>query len=355
MTFLQIAHKSTQKAYEESFKLWESIRENPKKFTVVSGERPTGHLHLGHLIGSLQNRRELLKLGAKLYCVIADYQAFFDREHQEGLPTYIDSIMLDYCALGLVEGSSVCFRQSAIPQIHELFLCFLSLFSLSELERNPTVKEELASSGQKSLSALFLTYPVHQIADILCVKGNLVPVGQDQLPHIELVRKCAQRFNHRYNSNLFQSPEPLLSLSPKVLGVDGDKMSKSRGNSILLSDDADTIVKKIKKAKTDNQKEITYEPDARPEISQLIFFLSYFTNQPIEKITSFGFRGAGDLKNQVAEAIISHLEPYQKTKERILKENGWGWVREKLEQGEKKVRQESQITLNSVKSLMGLA
>lgn len=345
---------SFEKVYEERHETWEEVKKNPQSFRVLSGERATGQLHLGHWVGSLRNRLDLLKAGLPIYSLVADYQTFFDRTHQEHLSDHIHSILLDYYALGLSPEAGVTwFRHSAIPQIHELFLCFLSLVSVSELERNPTVKEEKKISGQKSLSGLFLSYPIHQVADILCVKSNLIPVGQDQLPHIELVRKCAQRFNHRYETDLFSLPKPLVSETPKLLGLDGQKMSKSRNNSILLSDPPHEIQKKFKKAKTDSCSQITYDPENRPEISQMVYLLSLCQNQSIEKTLSHAFRGAGDLKAQTAEALIEVLKPYRETRDQILKEGGLPWIREQLLKCEEKVREESAETLQAVKRAMG--
>lgn len=151
--------------------------------------------------------------------------------HRRAAGEYTDGLLLDYLALGIDPARSTVFNHSAVPALNQLLLPFLSLVSVAELSRNPTVKDEIAHSRQSVVSGLMLTYPVHQAADILSCKGNVVPVGQDQLPHLELTRTIARRFNERYG-NVFPEPDALLSAAPLLLGTDGTKMSKSRANSV---------------------------------------------------------------------------------------------------------------------------
>src|SRR6478609_4440083 len=200
---------------------------------VVTGDRPTGPLHLGHYIGTLANRVRLQNQGIGVCIVIAEY-----------------------LAAGIDPDRSIIFPHSLVPALNQLMLPFLSLVSEAELHRNPTVKAESLAS-RRSMSALLLTYPVHQAADILALRGTLVPVGKDQLPHIELTRLLARRFNDRYGS-VFAEPRALLTRAPAVLGTDGARMSKTRGNTIPLGATEDETVAKIRAARTDSLRHITF-------------------------------------------------------------------------------------------------
>ena len=159
---------------------------------VLTGDRPTGPLHLGHYFGSLQNRVRLAGDGAEVFVLVADYQVLTDRDTAERLDEHVIGLVLDYLAIGIDPGRTTVFAHSAVPALNQLLLPFLSLVSVPELNRNPTVKDEIAHSGQSTVSGLMLTYPVHQAADILFCKANLVPVGQDQLPHLEITRLIAR-------------------------------------------------------------------------------------------------------------------------------------------------------------------
>src|SRR6201986_2113005 len=243
-------------------------------FRILTGDRPTGPLHLGHYFGTLSNRVRLQDAGAEVMALIADYQVLTDRDTADHLDEYVVGLVVDYLAIGIDPGRSVIFAHSAVPELNQLVLPFLSLVSVPELQRNPTVKDEAAHSRQASVSGLMFTYPVHQAADILSVKGNLVPVGQDQLPHLDITRLIARRFNERYlgagGAAVFPEPDALLSDAPLLLGTDGGKMSKSRGNAIRLPGHADETARLVKGAKTDAIRHITYDPENRPEVSSLV-------------------------------------------------------------------------------------
>ncbi|MBK3584002.1 tryptophan--tRNA ligase, partial [Streptomyces sp. MBT57] len=196
-----------------SAELERHLVQDPGRFRVLTGDRPTGPLHLGHYFGTLNNRVRLQNLGVDVFVLIADYQVLTDRDTAERLGEYTDGLLLDYLALGIDPARSTVFNHSAVPALNQLLLPFLSLVSVAELGRNPTVKDEIAHSRQSAVSGLMYTYPVHQAADILFCKGNVVPVGQDQLPHLELTRTVARRFNERYG-NVFPEPDALLSAAP---------------------------------------------------------------------------------------------------------------------------------------------
>lgn len=232
-------------AQRRSAELEQQIQQNPGRFRVMTGDRPTGALHLGHYFGTLHNRVRLQDLGVDVFVIIADYQVLTDRDVAERLGEHMEGMLLDYLAIGLDPARTTIFNHSAVPALNQLMLPFLSLVSVAELSRNPTVKDEIAHSRQSAVSGLMFTYPVHQAADILFCKGNLVPVGQDQLPHLEVTRSVARRFNERYGP-VFPEPDALLSAAPLLLGTDGTKMSKSRANSIALGATADETARLIR-------------------------------------------------------------------------------------------------------------
>jgi len=260
---------TTTIARRRSAELEELIDRDAAAFRILTGDRPTGRLHLGHYFGTLRNRVRLQDLGAEVFVLIADYQVLTDRDTADHLDEYVTGLLLDYLAIGLDPAQTVIFAHSAVPALNQLLLPFLSLVSVPELNRNPTVKDEIAHSGQPAVSGLMLTYPVHQAADILFCKANLVPVGQDQLPHLELTRVIARRFNDRFGLPVFGVPDALLSAAPLLLGTDGTKMSKSRGNTVPLSATADETARLIRGAQTDSERHISYDPVSTTPFIQL--------------------------------------------------------------------------------------
>src|SRR5437763_218464 len=248
-------------AERRSAELEQAVLADPASFRILTGDRPTGPLHIGHYFGTLENRVRLQRLGVELLVLIADYQAITDRDSPAHLPGDVEGLVADYLAAGIDPSRAVIFTHSQIAELNQLVLPFLSLVSVSELRRNPTVKEEIAA-GAATTSALMFTYPVHQAADILFCHANLVPVGRDQLPHVELARTIARRFNDRYapGTPYFPEPEALMGTAPLLLGLDGRKMGKSRGNAIALGATADETARLIRAAKTDAERPITYEP-----------------------------------------------------------------------------------------------
>ena len=196
---------------------------NPGKYTMLTGDRPTGRLHIRHYFGTLKGRVELQNRGVKTNISIADYQVITDRDTTANIQDNVYNMVVDYMAAGIDPEKTMIFTHSAVPALNQLMLPFLSLVSESELHRNPPVKAEQESSGH-ALTGLLLTYPVHQACDILFCKGNVVPVGKDQLPHIEITRTIARRFNERFGQ-VFPEPEAVLSDASEVPGLDGRKMS----------------------------------------------------------------------------------------------------------------------------------
>jgi len=352
--------QDTFKAAEaRSIALWKDIPNNPQKYRLLTGDRPTGHLHIGHYFGTLANRVHLQNLGVSTYVVIADYQVLTDRDSVASIAENVKEILLDYLASGLdpFEKDTTIFAHSHIPELNQLLLPFLTLVSVSELERNPTVKEELKAANITSMSASMLTYPVHQAADILFCKGNLVPVGKDQLPHLEMSRKIARRFNERFcpTKPLFEEPSALLAEIPHIVGLDGStKMSKSRGNAIVLSWSESETAKAIKRAKTDAERHITYEPEARPEVANLLRILSLCSeDSPQVWAERIGEGGAGRLKQELTDALNSYFAPLRKKRWELAAEKDI--VAKVLERGNDKARQEASKTLKEVRELMNMS
>ena len=237
---------SYEAALRRSNEVHEELKVNPGKYTMLTGDRPTGRLHLGHYFGTLVDRVRLQEMGVRTNIIIADYQVITDRDTTKNIQDNVFNMVVDYLACGIDPEKTMIFTHSAVPEANQLMLPFLSLVTEAEMERNPTVKAEQEASGHE-LTGLLLTYPVHQACDILFCKGNIVPVGRDQLPHIEVTNKIARRFNKRYGK-VFPEVTGLLTSTPLLPGLDGRKMSKSYGNAISISMTAEETAKLIKKA-----------------------------------------------------------------------------------------------------------
>jgi len=334
------------------------IQANPHNFRVLTGDRPTGRLHIGHLFGSLQNRARLSSLGVNTFIVIADYQVLTDRDSFESISENTLQLVIDYIASGIdpEDERNVIFPHSHVPELNQLLLPFLTLVTNAELNRNPTVKEEIQASGLKRINAGMYIYPVHQAADILFCKANVVPVGKDQLPHLELTRIIARRFNEKFASNrkVFPEPQPLLSKAPLILGLDGSqKMSKSRGNAIMLCASEDETAGLIKKAKTDSERKITYDPIKRPEVSNLLLLLSLCTGRKPEIIADeIGDAGSGKLKSTLIESLNEYLRPLRAKRKEL--EGDLEFIRNVLRKGISNARHVATQTLDEVREVMNM-
>ena len=338
-------------ALRRSAELEEIIGRDAAGFKILTGDRPTGRLHLGHYFGTLANRVRLQDLGAEVFVLIADYQVLTDRDVAERLDEYVTGLVLDYLAIGIDPARTVIFAHSAVPALNQLLLPFLSLVSVPELNRNPTVKDEIAHSRQSAVSGLMLTYPVHQAADILFCKANLVPVGQDQLPHLELTRVIARRFNERY-ARVFGVPDALLSAAPLLLGTDGEKMSKSRGNAIALSASAQETARLIRGAKTDAEQHIGYDPQRRPEVASLLLLAALCLGRdPREVADGIGAGGAAKLKEVVTAAVNETLAPIRARRAEYARD--LGYVRQVLREGNERAGAIATATLDEVRTAMG--
>ncbi|MFE0778002.1 tryptophan--tRNA ligase [Streptomyces sp. NPDC058861] len=341
----------TADARVRSAVLEEEVRRSPGRFRVLTGDRPTGRLHLGHYFGTLRNRVRLQDLGVELFVIVADYQVLTDRDVADDLPGHVEELVLDHLAIGVDPARSTVFAHSAVPALNQLMLPFLSLVSVAELNRNPTVKDEIAHSRQSAVSGLMFTYPVHQAADILFCKANLVPVGQDQLPHLEVTRTIARRFNARYGDGVFPAPEALLSDAPLLLGTDGTKMSKSRGNAVALAASADETARLLRGAKTDSERRIAYDPVRRPEVSSLLLLASLCQGGTPEEIAAgIGSGGAAALKRTVTEAVNEHLAPVRARRAAYAEDRAH--LRAVLREGNERARAVADATLAEVRAAM---
>lgn len=338
--------------------LEEDLIINPGKYRMLTGDRPTGRLHVGHLFGSLQNRVRLHNLGVETFIVIADYQVLTDRDTFEHISENVKQLTIDYLAAGINpdDGKTFIFPHSHVPELNQLLVPFLTLVSNAELDRNPTVKEEIQASGQKQINAGMYVYPVHQAADILFCKANVVPVGKDQLPHLEMTRTIARRFNNKFAGNkpVFPEPQALLSKAPIILGLDGSqKMSKSRNNAVMLSSSEDETASLIKKAKTDSIRNITYEPETRPEVANLLLLISLATGEEPERIAErIGEGGAGQLKKLLTESLNEYLRPLRQRRKEL--ESDMGYIRDVLNNGIRRAREVAEVTLTEVRESMNM-
>lgn len=353
---LSNATDSLKACIERSPELWKEMRAEPTRFRILTGERTTGALHVGHYFGSLRSRVTLQEWGVPLFLILADYQAITDRTATEGIRESVHAILLDYLAVGLDLEKGTAFTHSMVPALNQLMLPFLSVVSMSELQRNPTVKEEIAMSGTSSVTGLMMTYPAHQAADILFCHGNVVPGGKDQLPHIELTRLIARRLNKLYFDGrpYFPEPELLLSNSPLLLGLDGRKMSKSLNNAIEIGSSEDETARLIKGAKTDANRHITYDPATRPEVSNLVLLCSLCTGEPPEQIASeIGDGGAVALKARLTEAVNEYFRPMRARRSQYA--NDMGTVISFLNRGNDRANEIANRTLAELRAAMKMS
>lgn len=342
-------------SFEASRKRSDEIRADlpihPEKYTMLTGDRPTGRLHMGHYFGTIRERVALQDMGITTRIIIADYQVITDRDTTEHIQDNVYNMVMDYLACGIDPDKTMIYAHSAVPAANQLMLPFLSLVSEAELQRNPTVKAEMEASGHE-LTGLLLTYPVHQACDILFCKGNVVPVGRDQLPHIELTRLIARRFNNRFG-RVFPEVDALLSDTPLLPGLDGRKMSKSYGNAISISMTPEETAKRIKKSQTDSERMITFDPEGRPGVSGLLSTAAICTGRSETEIAAeIGMGGSGQLKKYVTEAVNGYFEPIRERRHRF--ENDLDYVKDVLHEGNRRANEIAEATLAEVREAMGM-
>ena len=342
-------------SYEVAQRRSDAIRadlpENPGNYTMLTGDRPTGRLHLGHYFGTLKGRVELQNMGVRTNVLIADYQVITDRDTTDHIQDNVYNMVMDYLACGIDPDKTMIYTHSAVPAANQLMLPFLSLVSEAELQRNPTVKAEMEASGHE-LTGLLLTYPVHQACDILFCKGNVVPVGRDQLPHIELTRLIARKVNNRYGK-VFPEVDALLSDTPLLPGLDGRKMSKSYGNAISISMTPEETAKRIKKSQTDGERMITFDPENRPGVSGLLSTAAICTGRdPREIADEIGMGGSGALKKYTTEAVNNRFAEIRER--RHAYENDLDYVKDVLHEGNRRANEIANATLAEVREAMGM-
>jgi len=286
-----------------------------KNIIVLTGDRPTGPLHLGHYVGSLLNRVELQNT-YKQFVMLADIQALTDNvDNPQKVRNNVCEVVLDYLAVGIDPNKTTIFLQSMIPEIAELAILYLNFVTLSRLKRNPTVKTEIQQKGYgDAVTVGFLTYPVHQAADITIFKGNLVPVGEDQLPMIEQTNEIVRAFNRTYGTDVLVEAQPLIARVARLPGIDGKaKMGKSLGNAIFLSDSADVVSKKVMQMYTDPE-HVRVEDPGKIEGNTVFTYLDVFgadTATIAQMKEQYQKGGLGDVKvkRYLAEVLNATLEP----------------------------------------------
>jgi len=326
---------------------------NGKK-RILTGDRPTGKLHLGHYLGSVANRVKLQE-EYDSYIIIADVQALttnFDRPENLSRDTF--QIAEDYLAAGLDPEISTIFIQSMIPEIHELTMYYSMFTTVNVLRHNPTVKTEAQQHGFSDMTYGFLGYPVSQAADISIFKAHLVPVGDDQIPHIELTRKIVRRFNDLYKPVLIE-PEALVGDVPRLLGLDGKaKMSKSLNNAIYLADSAKEVEDKVKEAVTDPARIRKTDP-GHPDICMVYAYHKVFNKDELPEIEHAcrnGEIGCVQCKKKMAGCINELLEPMRERRQKYA--DNPGLVKEILLEGTRKAQKAAQETMSEVREAMGI-
>jgi len=323
-----------------------------KEKRILTGDRPTGKLHLGHYVGSLQNRVELQD-EYDTFLIIADVQALttnFDRP--EKLSEDVRQVARDYLAAGIDPEKTTIFVQSLVPEIAELTIFYSMIVTVNQLRHNPTIKSEAEQYGYKEMSYGFLGYPVSQAADITFCRANLVPVGEDQIPHIEQTRKIVRKFNNMYGE-VFPEPEALISDFPRLMGLDGkNKMSKSLNNAIYLSDSKEEVQQKIMQAKTDPAR-IHKDDPGHPEVCTVYHYHEAFNSEESDEIAEkcrAGTIGCVACKKRLAEKLNAFLDPMRERRKKYLENPEL--VDQILMDGTAKAREEAQKTMKKVREVM---
>lgn len=325
---------------------------------VLTGDRPTGRLHLGHYVGSIKSRIKLQSEYDQAYYMVADVQALTDNaENPEKVRKNVLEVVMDNMAVGLDPNKTTFFIQSQIPEIAELTVFFMNLVTLSRLKRNPTVKDEMKQKGfGDDVPAGFLMYPVSQAADILVCKSNVIPVGEDQLPVIEQANEIVVKFNSLY-AETFSKIDPVLSETPRLVGTDGNaKAGKSLGNAIYLSDSYEEIERKVKGMYTD-PKHVSIDMPGQVEGNVVFSYLDIFdpeTDELNELKERYKRGGLGDveIKRRLVGVLEKTIAPIREKRKQY--EDQPEMVMKILEEGTKKVREVARKTMKEVKDAIGI-
>lgn len=326
------------------------------KKRLLTGDRPTGKMHLGHLVGSIENRVRLQHQYDSFF-LVADLHMLTTKnkpEHIEMIDKVVHEMLLDQIAAGLDPDSVTFYLQSGIPEINEIYTLFQSLVTVSRLERLPSLKD-MARDANVDMSLALLGYPVLQAADILCVRGEMVPVGKDNIAHVEITREIARRFNHIYGETLVV-PDGLIGEIPSLIGTGGKaKMSKSLNNAIFLSDDEKIVEKKIRSMYTDPNR-ISADVPGTVEGNPVFIYHDVF-NKNLEEVEDLKTRyragkvGDVEVKQKLTRAINLRLDPIRER--RVIYEEP-GLIEEIIYNGTLKAREETKTTLYAMKKAMGL-
>ena len=331
-----------------------------KKIRILTGDRPTGRLHIGHYFGSLKTRIEMQNSGKyDPYILIADVQALTDNfNNPEKVRKNIKQVMLDYLSIGIDPEKTTIYIQSMIPEIAELTVFYSNLVTIARLERNPTVKTEIAQKKElfgESVTYGFLGYPVSQAGDITAFEGEVVPVGEDQSPLIEQCREIVRKFNSIYGETLVE-PQIALSKEKRIKGLDGnEKMGKSLGNAIYLSDTEEEVNKKVMSAVTDPNR-IKKDDLGNPDVCMVAYYHNLFSSKEECKTVceecKAGKRGCVACKKQLAQNINKFLDPIRE--KRKYYEERPELVDKYLIEGTKKAQETAKETMRKVKKAMKL-
>ncbi len=321
---------------------------------MLTGFRPTGKLHLGHLHGNIKNMIENQNKYKNFFFLVDWHALSTEYQDPKNIKNNLIDCVIDLIALGVDPDITHLYRQSDIAAIPELTLYFSMITPLSWLERCPTYKEQIKELKAKDLSTLgFFSYPVLMAADILIVNADIIPVGEDQLPHLEITREIARRFNHLYG-DYFTEPQELLSTSTRVPGIDGRKMSKSYGNAIFLSDESEVIKKKVRQMITDPARIRKTDP-GHPEICNVFSFYKIYKSGAIEDIKSRckkGEIGCTGCKDEMASIISGSLKNFRLRRTELEKDKSL--IYNILENGSKKVSEIAKVTIDNVRTRMGI-
>jgi len=320
---------------------------------VFSAMRPTGKLHLGHLLGALNNWTALQKVH-QCYFGIVDWHALMgEYEQSRGIRPHIIEMAADWLACGIDPAKAVLFVQSAVPEHLELQMILSCITPLGWLERNPTYKEQLREITSRDLQTYaFLGYPVLQTADILLYKATRVPIGEDQVPHLELAREISRRFNHIFKTQLFPDCEAILTPTPRLLGMDGRKMSKSFNNAINLSDSEHDVRQKVLKMFTDPQR-IKKSDAGRPEVCNVFSYYQVFSPGEEKEVYHWctnALKGCTECKGNLAESVVKFLAPIRERREKWMRDKAM--IEELLKAGAARAREVARATMAEVKEVV---
>ena len=334
--------------------------ENNDKKRILTGDRPTGRLHIGHYFGSIKTRVEMQNSGKyDPYILIADVQALTDNfNNPEKVRKNVREVAIDYLSCGIDPEKTTIYIQSMIPETAELTVFYSNLVTIARLERNPTVKTEISQKKEifgESVTYGFLGYPVSQAADITAFEGKFVPVGEDQLPLIEQCREIVRKFNSIYGDVLIE-PEAILSNQKRIKGLDGnEKMGKSLGNAIYLSDSEEEITKKVMGAVTDPNR-IKKDDLGNPDVCMVAYYHNLFSSSEESKTVceecKLGKRGCVACKKQLAKNIIEFLQPIRE--KRKYYEEHPELVEEIIKKGDKKAQEAAEKVLQQVRKVVGM-